>query len=569
MLRLIILLALLANASHAQDWGAMATISSTMGVQGGKLCLGEASRGDIGCPAYAPSVATNGTLTATNFVGNGSGLTNLPTTVTDRIISNTTSVATTSSGLINLTTNGITTGYFDTLGRLVAPGISITTAHGISSTNGYFSGYVGMGTPSPNVKLHLRGSTWKESAITLEQSSSEGRAYSLSSRPSGTFIIGDEVSASARVTIDKEGNVGIGSSAPISTFQIRNSIIFDEGRGDTTKGADIRMTAAGLIATDDSLHINIDATNTNAGGLYINKGSPSATSATNLLALSNAGNLTLGYADAITDTRLLTIKSAGYTGIIINGDTTNISGEPGGAYVAFALDGNRPAGTHYIGMTNRHGENPKGVSTTGALGNSLMLGTEYADGNGNLQFAPGNSVNMTMLGTNGNIGIGKTNPVYPLDVSGTVKATAFSGDGSQLTNLPTGGIPTGAIMAFDLATCPTGWSEYTPARGRFLRGIDSTGSVDPDGVRTAGSFQADENKSHTHTGTADSAGAHTHSYGANDVGASGTGRYVVGSSATSFNTSSNGNHTHTLTINADGAAEARPKNVAVLYCRKD
>jgi len=79
MYRLITLgLLTLATPSFAQDWGQLATISSTMSVQGGRLCLGEASRGDIGCPAYAPSVTTNGSLTATKFIGDGSGLTNLP-----------------------------------------------------------------------------------------------------------------------------------------------------------------------------------------------------------------------------------------------------------------------------------------------------------------------------------------------------------------------------------------------------------------------------------------------------------------------------------------------------------
>ena len=33
-------------------------------------------------------------------------------------------------------------------------------------------------------------------------------------------------------------------------------------------------------------------------------------------------------------------------------------------------------------------------------------------------------------------------------------------------------IPSGAVMAFNLANCPSGWSEYTSARGRVIVGLE-------------------------------------------------------------------------------------------------
>jgi len=58
--------------------------------------------------------------------------------VPQAIVSGTTNVTANTSGYISLTTGGTTTGYFDTVGRLMVPGISTTGA--ISATSGFFSG---------------------------------------------------------------------------------------------------------------------------------------------------------------------------------------------------------------------------------------------------------------------------------------------------------------------------------------------------------------------------------------------------------------------------------------------
>jgi hypothetical protein len=79
-------------------------------------------------------------------------------------------------------------------------------------------------------------------------------------------------------------------------------------------------------------------------------------------------------------------------------------------------------------------------------------------------------------------------------------------DGSAIAG---GGTPAGAVMTFNLSACPTGWTELTAARGRYLVGRPLGGTV---GL-TGGSYPLSNGEDravgqHTHSA---SASAHSHS----------------------------------------------------------
>jgi hypothetical protein len=61
--------------------------------------------------------------------------------------------------------------------------------------------------------------------------------------------------------------------------------------------------------------------------------------------------------------------------------------------------------------------------------------TGNTNGFGNVRIDVNNTAALTVLNTNGNVGIGVT-PTVKLEVAGTVSATALSGDGSGITNVP-------------------------------------------------------------------------------------------------------------------------------------
>ncbi len=151
------------------------------------------------------------------------------------------------------------------------------------------------------------------------------------------------------------------------------------------------------------------------------------------------------------------------------------------------------------------------------------------------------------------------------------------GPGSILTaaewnELPTElGAPSGAVMYFNLANCPLGWSSIPSAEGRYIVGLNSSGSLGG----TAGTNLTDlENRSvgqHNHTGSTNTTGSHAHNL---NIAYNYSGAIFAmqgGGTAGLMRVSAPaGNHSHTLTVNDAGTvAGTNAPYIQFLVCQKN
>ncbi len=115
--------------------------------------------------------------------------------------------------------------------------------------------------------------------------------------------------------------------------------------------------------------------------------------------------------------------------------------------------------------------------------------------------------------------------------------------------------PPNAVLPFNAQRCPAGWHEYEPAYGRFIRGIDNSGTgIDPGGVRAAGDIQSDN------------VGAHSHTY--RGTGAAGTTTADDGGDRRGLWHDGDPGQSNGRSTESNPAGETRPKNVALLFCER-
>jgi microcystin-dependent protein len=218
-------------------------------------------------------------------------------------------------------------------------------------------------------------------------------------------------------------------------------------------------------------------------------------------------------------------------------------------------------------------------------------------------FLAGFAIALGLIG-GGLLAVAVTGTFNTFSSGGTIKAADINANFATLKTtiegINAGSSPEGAIIAFGGTTAPTGWllcngqtvsrSTYSALysvignsfgagdgsttfhlpdlRGRFLRGVDSIGTNDPDsGTRTAmnsggntgngiGSIQLDMIKNHQHDFDHWASDNASPSYGTND--------FTVGNNHNSYRTG----HKTGNPITGAGGSETRPKNAYVNFIIK-
>jgi hypothetical protein len=351
-------------------------------------------------------------------------------------------------------------------------------------------GNIGIGTNNPSSLLHLHNSNLSgEVKILFTDTSTgigttDGFAIYKSSSENGyiwnyeNYAIRFGTNNSEKMCITSEGNLGIGTTNPISilhlhkdTGEIKISMTDSSTGIGTTDGFAIYKSSSqdGYIWNYENFSLRFGTSNnermciTSEGNLGIGTNNPS--SILHLHNLNPSGELKILFTDASTgitaNDGFSIFKSGNDEGNIWNYENSSIRfGTSNNERMCILADGKVGIGTNnpnsLLHLHNNIASGEIKISMTdistgiGTSDGFVIYKSTSQDGylwnyeNNALRLGTNNTERMTIL-NNGNIGIGSTNPQYTLDVNGTINATFLRGDGSNISNLNFGNISTGVL----------------------------------------------------------------------------------------------------------------------------
>ncbi|MDD0853717.1 tail fiber domain-containing protein [Halobacteriovorax sp. GB3] len=279
------------------------------------------------------------------------------------------------------------------------------------------------------------------------------------------------------------GNIGIGTSAP-------------------TKDLHIQRTGA----SNDAVGINIENTATNGGNYY-------------LLSTSDGHSLGAGsfsiYDGAVTKSRF-TVRSNGHIGVGTNSPMSLLSlagsdDKDNGPILTLSGSSINQTEGGRIRFTEGNGTYQGSfIHYDASSTNLLHIGVHET----NDSIATSDSNVITIRRNNGNVGIKNEAPTTALDVSGTVKATSFSGDGSALTNVSSSNSSntTDVVLSADSDSNSSG-SILLQTSGSTKATLTNTGSLGLGLTSPASKFHIKQSSDAAHEGFRITNNANTASFG--------------------------------------------------------